>query len=267
MDNETEIIKEYVQILPQGMKDYLAKNTWPQRLSLIAQINKMSNEQASALNSEVFLILIGMEKYSDLKNNIQQNVAGIGAEAIKTTADEIEKKIFSEIKPMLVEIDEAYNELEEEGGDDENLSKDNVLNEIENPTPTKPIVSNPAGKNVVLDAQHNLPEVEKKILISSAAVPSRGPILNNFKTSFATTQPVAPIAPVVPTAQVTPSAPTLPPMPVTPPIPTIPVTPPAQPIVQPAPEVKTVPIQPVPQTPPPPAPKKYTVDPYREPLE
>jgi len=288
MDNETNIVKECIQSLSQDMKDYLAKDAWPQKLSDVAQINKINEEQAFALKAEVFLILIGVENYSDLRENIKKNIIGIGSESIENIANDIEKNIFSEIKPSLVEIEKANKEVGEENTNDieKNLSKDNVLKEIENPVPTKPIVSNPAGKNVVLDAQHNLPEQEKKILISSAAVPSRGPILGSVKSGFAPA-PAAQTIPVptpIPKATITPAVvPTNPttPKPIQPASPAFPQqTQSPQPISQkPATTLTPMssfsqprqPMQPIqPQKPPqahiPPAPAKYTVDPYREPV-
>ena len=185
MENETEIVKKYVQNLSEGMKDYLITDTWTQKLSSIIQSYKILEPQASAIKTEVFLILIGIENYSDLKTNIQKNVAGIGYENMMNMVSVIERNIFSEIKPLLEEIEKTNNEAQE--SEDKNLSKDEVLNDIENPVPAKPTVQNPAGKNVVLDAQHNLPEQEKKILIPSTAVPSRGPMLGNFRN-----QPIKP---------------------------------------------------------------------------
>lgn len=245
MDNDTEIVKQYAQKLPQGMKNYLAKKTWTQKLSLIAQINKMSSEQASALEAEVFLILMGIERYSDFRANIKENVAGVNIESVNNIADYIEKNIFSEIKLILVEMEKASNETKTVE-ENENLSKESVLHGIENPTPAKPIATSPVWKNPVLDAQHNLPEGEKKILISSAAVPSRGPILGNVGTGFVKT-PIAPAKPYIPTAPVIPK-----------PIPPKPSQPPVQLIsqVQKPPLTPPQPIQP--------APTKYKIDPYRE---
>jgi hypothetical protein len=276
MDNEANIVKECVQNLPLRMKDYLAKDIWPQKLSLISQTNKINTEQESAIKSEVFLILIGIENYSDLEVNIQKNVVGIGSESIKNIANDIEKNIFYEIKPLLIEMEKANNESEDKvtSENEKNLDKGSVLNEIENPVPTKPIVTNPAGKNIVLDAQHNLPAQEKKILISSAAVPSRGPILNNFKNSFAVPPkiPAVPMPPKIstltPVTVPTIAIPSVPKIVATPTISTVtpkPIAPPIQPIAQPVQTLK--PIQTPPQAPTPPAPTKYTVDPYREPLE
>jgi hypothetical protein len=250
MDNETDIIEKYIKSLAPSMRSYLIKNTWPQKLSLTSQTNKLTDEQSSSLRTEVLLILVGIENVSDLKINIQKNVAGINSANLGNIVGDIEKNIFSEIKPLLEEMETKNNEA----GEGE-LSKNNVLAGIESPIPTKPIITNPAGKNPILDAQHNLPEQEKKILISSAAVPSRGPMLGNFKTA-SIVQPTKP----------QPVAPMTTPKPISPPIPTqtqsisLPTQQPAQ-TVQPVQPPKP------PQTPVPPSPSKYSVDPYREPTD
>ncbi|HAO64361.1 TPA: hypothetical protein DCQ44_00060 [Candidatus Taylorbacteria bacterium] len=198
MENQTEILKKYIKNLPEEMRDYLAKNTWPQKLTLISTMNKLGAEQVSALETEVVLVLVGIENCSDLTANIQKNVVGISSEISKTISDEIEKNIFVEIKALLDDLEAINNSSEKESA--ETLNKDGVLNDIENPIPTKPIIQpkiNPAGTNPILDAQHNLPEGEKKILISSAAVPSRGPILNNVNMGFVNTQKNSPVVPPV----------------------------------------------------------------------
>jgi len=243
MDSENDVIHKYVENLPQEMRDYLAKDTWRNKLSLISQVYKINDDQASSLKAEVFLVLVSMENYSDLKTNIEKNIPSIPHDTVLKIVDDIESQIFAGIKPLLIEIEKAYNEAEQE--ERGILSKEDILGGIENPAPAKPTVTNPAGKNPVLDAQHNLPEGEKKVLISSAAVPSRGPMLGNFKT-------VSGMSP----AQTTPAPQIIPPIQPKPTTPT--------PFVQPqiSPRSPQVPIPPLPK-----APDKYTTDPYREPAE
>lgn len=192
MDNETEIIKESILRLPKSLQDYVLDNTWSEKLKLIGQTNRLTDQQSTALKGEVFLVLAGIENYSDFTMNLRKNVVGVGYETILNTTNDIEKMIFSAVKSELIETEKINNEFEGKVGED--LSRDKVLNDIENPVPAKPTVQNPAGKNVVLDAQHNLPEQEKKILIPSTAVPSRGPMLGNFRNppTTPTAQPIKP---------------------------------------------------------------------------
>ncbi len=199
------------------------------------------------------LILIGMQRHSDLAENIKKNVLGISNENTERIANDIENNIFLEIKPQLEEMQKNITDLTQET--DETLSKEKVLNDIENPVETKPIVPikvNPAGQNPILDAQHNLPEGEKKVMISSAAVPSRGPMLNNFKSNFGTNA-IPSVAPVIPATPVKPVVPVTPVNLVTP------VTPPS---TNSGPIIRTSSNRYAP-----PAPKKYGTDPYREPAE
>lgn len=268
MDNETEIIKKYVKNLPQEMRDYLSKNIWQQKLGLIASANKLSEEQAYDLKTEVMLVLIGIENYVDLGANIQKNIRGASYDTTVSIVRNINTEIFSEVKSILVEIEKANKEAVEIA--DKSLSKEEVLNDIENPVPAKPAFSkppivNPAGKNPILDAQHNLPEGEKRPLISSAAVPSRGPMLSNFKNNF-NAQPIIPKT-VTQTPPATQPKPIVTPKPLTLPTQTqtYPFSQPQQ-SQRPKPSQATQP-QKLSQTPIPPAPEKYTVDPYREPAE
>jgi hypothetical protein len=231
---------------------------------------KFSRDQINILGQELTAVLVGATKTANFINNITERL-NIAEDVTRKIVDEIDKKLFSKIRASLekVQSEEIKTEVTipvtPTSKPEEVIDKNDVLAEIENPVPTKPIVSNPARKNVILDAQHNLPEQEKKILISSAAVPSRGPIMNNFKNSFGATSTV-PVAPTIPTPiPVTPTMPAIPKISTSiPSTPTIPAAP--KPIAQPT---QPQPIQSPkpPQAPIPPAPSKYTVDPYREPLE
>jgi hypothetical protein len=173
------------------------------------------------IKSEAILIILKINKLEALGQNL----------ADKTSLDKQNLQIITrEI------IDKVISPIEIELTTSKHPDKDVILDEIENPVPVKPIVQNPAGKNTILDAQHNLPEQAKKVLISSASVPSRGPILGTLKPNV-----------------------------VLPPTPSVSPAPQQNPVVAQPTQPQKPPQAPTP--PAPPAQDKYTVDPYREPLE
>lgn len=173
MDDSLKKINEYFQILPDKMQEYVSNNNWSKKIESVSQVNDLTEEQLSDIKLEILLVLVGIENYTDLKVNIQKNIPNLEHSKTIKIVSYIEENIFLEVKPILVEL-EKRNSVS-------SIDKSSILHEIENPIPTKPIVPNPIGNNVVLDAQHNLPEQEKKILISSGAVPSKGPMLGNVK--------------------------------------------------------------------------------------
>ncbi len=247
-------LKQKILNSPDDIKQIINSFDIADFIDMLTTKYKLSEDQSGKVWDEIIYVLVGLSKKSDLTNRvaaigIQQNIVGNIVKAI----DEI---IFSKVRISLEKIQSTISNdakvatalptTSTPSHEEENINMNDVLAEIENPTPTKPAVQNPIGKNVILDAQHNLPEQEKKVLIGSSAVPSRGPMLGNFKV-----QPISrPIQPVSQSIQ-----------------PIIPVTPPLQPTPQPvqAPKAPQAPSAPAPSVPK--APSKYTVDPYREPLE
>ena len=264
MNPKTETKKRFAAA-PEDIKDIITSFDTLDQLEAIGESNKLSNEQTSKLGEVFTSVLIGITPIKDFSSKLIAYLS-ITVDAANKIASEIDQQFFSKVR---ISLEKAQSKTMLETHE----SKDTILHDIENPAPVKPIVSNPAGKNPILDAQHNLPEQARKTLISSAAVPSRGPILNSLNTGLGAIQakpttpsiPAIPPSPMVPkpiTPEVLITQPISKPMPPQPTVPTVPVAPvipqtPPQPIQPPKPA----------ETPVPPAPNKYTTDPYREPLE
>lgn len=260
MDNSN--LKQKIASAPEDIKEILYSFDVVDLVEKISTENSLTETASVRLGKEITLTLVGITKKTEFLNKIIS--FGINQNIAKKIESEVEEKIFNKVKESLNKLQNIQINIGPEAPKIEvaeqpmvTESKDEVLKGIENPTPTKPIVQapvkqNPIGNNPILDAQHNLPAQEKKILISSSAVPSRGPILGNFKPIFSPTTntpektPVAPVS-ATPVAQVAPIAST-----------PKPIQPTTSPTIQP---------QKPAQTPIPPAPQKYSVDPYREPTE
>lgn len=254
MNDITKQISDLLDVLPESVKMVIYDGPLDKELEDLANEYQISIIDIEKIKGEVLLVILGINKSDTLEQTLLQKIS-VDKQNLKKICDEIVQRI---ILPL------ANEQIAEIHPD-----KETILNEIENPAPVKPIIQNPAGKNPILDAQHNLPVGEPKKLISSAAVPSRGPMLSNVKTGFTATpitpKPV-PVEQPKPVTQTIPNViPTAPVAPITP----KPVTP--QPFSEPQQPVQTV--QPVqspkpPQAPlsvpQPPAPDKYTIDPYRE---
>jgi hypothetical protein len=258
MNNYTQKISDLLDALPKSVQMVIYDGPLDNELGDIANEYQISETDIEVMRGEILLVILDINKPETLEQTLIQKTA-IDKQNMGKLCSEINERI---ILPLVAERNPENNQ-----------DRETVLNDIENPPPTKPIVLNPAGSNPILDAQHNLPEQEKKILISSAAVPSRGPMLGNFGTSFGTAKATVPPITVRLAPSTTPivARPATSPIPPTPPISFIPpiqkqsTQPTARPIIPPV----TQPQKP-PQTPPipaPPAPDKYKIDPYREATE
>lgn len=176
-------IKQKRLSAPEDIRDLIYSFDIDDLEEKITMENKLTKEQANKLREGAISVLIGITKISDFPK--QLTASGIPQDMTKKITNEVEEKIFNKVRASLEKV---QSDMTSSGANnapesfmEESLNRENLLSDIENPVPTKPIVLNPAGNNPILDAQHNLPEQEKKILISSAAVPSRGPMLGNFK--------------------------------------------------------------------------------------
>jgi hypothetical protein len=249
MDYNAQQISALYDALPKTVLAVLGE-PFDNDLADLAEKYKISPADLEEMRGEILLVILEIKKFETLEQTFLQKTS-VGISNLKNICNDIAQNII--------------NPLEAEKISAKNQDKEKILNEIENPVPTKPIVQNPAGNNPVLDAQHNLPEQEKKILISSAAVPSRGPILGNIKPSFASIPTTIPVAQVTPPAPEKPVTPTIQPVQ---PLPSQPISQPQQ-TTPPEPAQPQQPSQPQKpsQAPVPPAPDKYKVDPYREPAE
>lgn len=232
MDNT--ILKKKISSAPDDIKDLISSFDIVDLVDKITLENNLSHITSTNLGQEIVRILVGFTKLTALQDKLMS--FGLPENTVKKISSEVEEKIFSKVKDSLEKVQSS---MTSETVTETHPDKDTILKDIENPAPVTPVISNPAGKNPILDAQHNLPVGEPKKLISSAAVPSRGPILNSVNTSFA-----------VPKA--TPTT-------------TIPEE--SKPLITPITTTQPIVPQKPPQEPIPPAPSKYSVDPYREPIE
>jgi hypothetical protein len=239
MNPKTETRKKFLAA-PEEIQEMVTSLDTLDQLGTIGKKYNLTGEQINKLGQVFTSVLIGITPLKKFSDKIFAFLS-IPNDSARKIADEIDGQLFSKVRISLEKLQStaasaqqtATPTLEKTKTPEIQPDKEKVLPKTENSAPAKPAIQNPAGKNPVLDAQRNLPEQEKKILIPKVAVPSRGPLLGNIETSFAEPPKMTPV-PTQSTSQ------------------------PSKPPQAPQPPV-------VPQTPK--APAKYTVDPYREPLE
>ncbi len=186
MDYSTQQISELFDKLPTVVQDAIYNESFHNQINKIADKYKVSDIDADKLEGEALLVVINATKPEEFEAMISKRTA-IDKQKTKNVSDEVMQTV---VLPLL-------KQTRPENSSD----KESILNDIENPTPVKPIIVNPAGINPLLDGQNNLPEGERKMPISSAAVLSRGPLVGNVKGT-----PLAPVqGPIIKPAQTAPA--------------------------------------------------------------
>lgn len=153
MDEETQkIIEEQMKILPADVKTAIISIDYKKKLEEITKRQKLMIDQAGKLEMETTLVMIGLEPLADYIDNIEREL-----ELSETRAKEIAMDVSDSIfKPIRESLQKMNDDLENEGivaeeekvtgiGDEirftnsneENLNRDQILNEIENPIPNR----------------------------------------------------------------------------------------------------------------------------------
>lgn len=137
MDNQDKL-KEYIEKVPQDIKDILYSLDYPKLLEEIVGKNKLMIDQAGLLEIETTLVMAGLVPLNDYKINLIKSLEITEEKAAKIAKD-IDSLIFKNIRKSLEEINNEDSEADyviEQRAKTE-LSKENILYGIEDPKITK----------------------------------------------------------------------------------------------------------------------------------
>lgn len=130
MDDINEIIKTQFNKLPKEIQDAILSANWSDVLRVIAKKYQLHIDQTGLLQTETAMVLLGLIHPDDFQNNLIQELK-ISSLVAKEIVKDINDEIFFKIRSSLKEI---YKIEDSSGYDD--ISKEEVLHGIENPTPT-----------------------------------------------------------------------------------------------------------------------------------
>ena len=137
-DNIQDIIKTQYQKLPLEVQKAITAADLPTKLEQISKKYNLRIDQAGSLQVETMLIMLGLENSDDFVENVSKNLEIKRNEAQLITAD-INTDVLGNIRSSLMQI-QAEEEIKDEMASVEikkdsqnNFSKENVLNTIENP--------------------------------------------------------------------------------------------------------------------------------------
>jgi hypothetical protein len=152
MDEETKkIISEQMEKLPKVVQDIITNSGWQKKIDSISKKYSLHIDQEGDLQTETFLVMLGLENSDDFQKNLTQNLGLSSLVSVQVT-QEINELIFKPIRTELQKEDESQPEGEKE------LKKEDILNEIENPITSIQPLTNVAP--LAVQVSTNMPEPE-----------------------------------------------------------------------------------------------------------
>lgn len=104
MENETEkIFNEQLGKLPAGVVDFISSTAWDTDVDELGSSYNLSEKELGDFKREVTLVLAGLIHPDEFKEVLEQE-AGIEATVLESLVANVEKKIFSPIRPALIEF-------------------------------------------------------------------------------------------------------------------------------------------------------------------
>jgi restriction endonuclease len=152
MDQETEkIIADQMKKLPKDIVAAIVSVDYKTKLQEITKRQRLLIDQAGKLEMETTLVMIGLEPLADYVANLEREL-GVPVMQAKQIAGDVSEHIFKPIRESLQAMNQAVEdeEIEREQNrilgqgeipkvavpttTDDNLDRDQILNEIEDPS-------------------------------------------------------------------------------------------------------------------------------------
>jgi hypothetical protein len=137
MDQETQnLIKARFASLTPDVKRAVSDAHLPERVENIASKNALHIDQTGGLLTEVYLVMLGMEKSNNFPQNISKNL-NIPIAVATAVASDVNGEIFLPIRQSLIKMSAEREALEREVSEEiPNPERDQIMHDIENPVPT-----------------------------------------------------------------------------------------------------------------------------------
>ncbi|OHA80018.1 MAG: hypothetical protein A2747_00965 [Candidatus Yonathbacteria bacterium RIFCSPHIGHO2_01_FULL_44_41] len=114
METETEqIFKEQLGKLPAEVVDFISSASWEENLDEIAALYNLPEKEQGDFKLEVTLVLAGLIHPDAFSETLEQEV-GIKGSVLEAIVRAVEQKIFSPIRPALVDFLEKEAVMSEE---------------------------------------------------------------------------------------------------------------------------------------------------------
>ncbi len=167
MKHTNEELDAQFKTLPQELQEAISAPENTEKLELIGEDFNLNLDQTGELGEEMGMVMMGFTLPQDFAKNIKERL-GIDADTIEKITERINNDIFLPIRESLRKIGEQREEKEEV-----TLDRDQVLHEIENPTPVKTLTTQAPAN----ETSPNLPAIE-----TLSNLPGAMPSTNSLKT-------------------------------------------------------------------------------------
>ena len=251
MDYTKEQLEAAFKKLPDDVREAVTSVDTAQALNEIGASFGLHIDQEAELESEISLYLMGLTMPSDFAPHLEERLE-ITHKRAQEIAAEANDKIFLKVRQSILKIQQGHQDMGEKGGEIQ-ISRDDILNQIENPTAQK-IMAQPTPKPTYSD---DMPAIAIARANRDSQRPPQTPSQPAQQTPPAQQKPVGSLLQQKLSTQVK-----MPTEEIFVTIPSKPADKPQSGLVPPKPPAAPA----MPAAVPPPAPKSYpSADPYREP--
>lgn len=145
MDTDIEnILRRQAQVLPDEVREYVARANWGQAVDAVSERFQLSPENASTLQTETVLVLAGLVHLDEFKEAIKGELIGVDPVVIDTIAAEIGVAVFAPVRAALeeffIEQEEVENEVQSGKSKVESEGESDVFMEVTPPVaPSRPL--------------------------------------------------------------------------------------------------------------------------------
>lgn len=212
MNQEIEkLIQDQFQSLPESIQKVITESRWENKVRNLAKRYHLHIDQETDIENQTLLTMLGFEVPEDFVKNLIEN-ANLHDDEAEVIAKEIDRDVFQMIREQLInapksqpteqshtnqniESDRPSSQTPsqnpqdvqtqthlEQQYEDQEMSRDSLLNEIENPSPT-PITTRRTFDHVINADPTSVPEPEivvpdSAIQKSKSSIPENLPVGN-----------------------------------------------------------------------------------------
>jgi len=176
----TNIIKDRLGKLPNDLKTAISSIDIEGSLAEITKRNRLLIDQAGILQTEVVMTILGIEPVANFMRNVAKEL-NVPTEKAAQIAQDADTLIFKNIRAALQKLNQQEEKEEkviDRSSGPEALSREQVLDEIENPVKTRPTSNSTFGQTQdtsVPKPPNNLPvkAPENDMTINTASLPQK----------------------------------------------------------------------------------------------
>ena len=106
-----EVIKERIKGLPETLRVFVLDEKWRRDAEQIGKQFNLNEEKYTALENEIFMVLLCFEPQKDFRENIK-NELQIDTNTVCWITEDVKKNIFSKISDELSAIEKQIDENE-----------------------------------------------------------------------------------------------------------------------------------------------------------